>query len=194
MTAMHRQGLAAAGVDVERPWRAVRAVRRADRGASSGLGHGPDHTTERREGREGRLAPATAPAATGAIGTRRPTADTAGGAGARAGAEAGAAEASGVGAGSLRLGADELEHLRETLPDLSVREFEVLIELCGGGRNDQVAKRLCIALPTLRTHLSRLNDKLGTLSKSELVAHVAAQVLRGYREGSLASAAGGGPA
>jgi DNA-binding CsgD family transcriptional regulator len=89
--------------------------------------------------------------------------------------------------GVLLLDERERKHVRAVLPRVSEREFEVLIELCGGGRNDQVAKRLCIALPTLRTHLSRLNEKLGTLSKSELVAHVAAQVLRGYRDGLLSS-------
>lgn len=82
--------------------------------------------------------------------------------------------------------------LRRRLGELSDREFEVLVELCGGGRNDQVAKRLCIALPTLRTHLSRLNEKLGTLSKSELIAHAAAQIVRGYRDGEVERASGVG--
>lgn len=87
--------------------------------------------------------------------------------------------------GCLTLNQTEAAYLRSNLSCVSDREFEVLVELCAGGRNEEVAKRLFIALPTLRTHLSRLNDKLGTLSKSELIGHVGAMLVDGYRTGLL---------
>lgn len=90
--------------------------------------------------------------------------------------------------GSLTLNNFETSYLRAALADISAREFEVLVELCAGGRNEDVARRLFIALPTLRTHLSRLNEKLGTLSKSELIGHVGAMLVEGYRAGQLPAA------
>ena len=46
-------------------------------------------------------------------------------------------------------------------------------------------RRLGIALPTLRTHLMRLNQKLRTGSKSDVVRHVASLLLEGYRTGRI---------
>lgn len=75
--------------------------------------------------------------------------------------------------------------LRDDLQALTPREREVVIAICRGGTNEQVADRLCIALPTLRTHLMRLNQKLGTAGKGDVVRHVASVLLTGYRQGLL---------
>lgn len=90
---------------------------------------------------------------------------------------------------SLHLLDSELNYLREDLGALTAREREVVISICRGGTNEQVAERLCIALPTLRTHLMRLNQKLGTSGKGDVVRHVAAVLLAGYRTGTLQPAA-----
>ena len=86
---------------------------------------------------------------------------------------------------SLALQDQELRVLSVELSSLSPREQEVLLAVCRGGTNEELASELCIALPTLRTHLCRLNEKLGTSSKSDLVRYVAVRVLRGYRTGAL---------
>jgi ATP/maltotriose-dependent transcriptional regulator MalT len=86
------------------------------------------------------------------------------------------------------LGLTEAEraHLYKELESLTEREREVACAVCLGGGNEAVADRLCIALPTLRTHLMRINQKLGTASKSDLVRLISATLLDGYRSGRIA--------
>ena len=86
---------------------------------------------------------------------------------------------------SLNVLPQEVEFLHHNLESLTRREREVVFAICQGGTNDEVAGRLCIALPTLRTHLMRLNQKLGSTSKGDVVRWVAAALLTGYRSGSL---------
>jgi DNA-binding CsgD family transcriptional regulator len=90
----------------------------------------------------------------------------------------------------------ERRYLAESVRELTDRERDVLFEICAGGKNEDIAKRLGVALPTLRTHLMRLNRKLGTESKSDLVRFVAARLLHGYRCGFVrpAGRAAGGAA
>jgi DNA-binding CsgD family transcriptional regulator len=83
----------------------------------------------------------------------------------------------------------EEHHLEAALSTLTLREREVVLAICAGGTNDAIASRLCIALPTLRTHLMRLNQKLGTTSKGDVVRHAATILIEGYRRGELAPAA-----
>jgi ATP/maltotriose-dependent transcriptional regulator MalT len=80
----------------------------------------------------------------------------------------------------------EEHYLEAALSNLTLREREVVLAICSGGTNDAVASRLCIALPTLRTHLMRLNQKLGTTSKGDVVRHAATILIDGYRRGELA--------
>ncbi|MEQ9616599.1 MAG: helix-turn-helix transcriptional regulator [Phycisphaerales bacterium] len=89
--------------------------------------------------------------------------------------------------GSAGLTDAEKSYLDEVLAPLTDREREVVYAICGGGRNEEIADRLCIALPTLRTHLMRLNQKLGTTSKSDVVRLVAGHLLEGYRAESIAN-------
>ena len=95
--------------------------------------------------------------------------------------------------GSAGLSGTEREYLNEALAPLTDREKEVVYAICGGGRNEQIADRLCIALPTLRTHLMRLNQKLGTTSKSDVVRLVAGHLLEGYRAERIQSPASSRP-
>jgi len=89
--------------------------------------------------------------------------------------------------GSAGLTEAEKSYLDEVLAPLTDREREVVYAICGGGRNEEIADRMCIALPTLRTHLMRLNQKLGTTSKSDVVRLVAGHLLEGYRGESIQS-------
>ena len=82
---------------------------------------------------------------------------------------------------SLLLTQAEQAFLEARFHDLTRREREVIFALCTGGTNEGMAERLCIALPTLRTHLMRLNQKLGTSSKGDVVRLVAMRLLDAYR-------------
>ena len=87
--------------------------------------------------------------------------------------------------GAIRLTASERVFLDSALVDMTQRERDVIYALCAGGTNETMAHRLGIALPTLRTHLMRLNQKLRTGSKSDVVRHVASLLLEGYRTGTI---------
>lgn len=82
---------------------------------------------------------------------------------------------------TLRLSGMEWAALQPRLESLTAREREVVRSVCIGGTNEAIAARLHIAPPTLRTHLSRLHQKLGCTSKSDLIRWVASRVLEGYR-------------
>lgn len=53
---------------------------------------------------------------------------------------------------------------------LSRREREVLVELCRGLRNHQIARELFISEETVRTHLKAILRKLEARDRSEAVA------------------------
>lgn len=82
---------------------------------------------------------------------------------------------------------EERKHLAIRLDRLTPREREVAHAVFLGGDNETLASRLCIAMPTLRTHLMRINQKLGTTSKSDIVQFVALALLDGYRNGTIAA-------
>lgn len=92
---------------------------------------------------------------------------------------------SGANGAELRLRPEEEHFLRMNLTELTEREREVVLAICEGGTNEAIADRLCIALPTLRTHLMRLNQKLGTTSKGDVVRHAAGILIEGYRCGAI---------
>lgn len=81
----------------------------------------------------------------------------------------------------------EEKYLEAALSNLTTREREVVLAICAGGTNEAIASRMCIALPTLRTHLMRLNQKLGTTSKGDVVRQAATILIEGYRRGELAT-------
>ncbi len=86
----------------------------------------------------------------------------------------------------LCLNEREIEFLGTALRGLTEREREVVIAICSGGTNEELAERMCIAVPTVRTHLMRLNQKFGTTSKGDVIRYVMAALLCGYRSGVIA--------
>jgi len=80
---------------------------------------------------------------------------------------------------------EERKHLAKRLDRLTPREREVAYSVFLGGDNEALASRLCVAMPTLRTHLMRINQKLGTTSKSDIVQYVALSLLDAYRNGTI---------
>ncbi|MBL8745551.1 MAG: helix-turn-helix transcriptional regulator [Phycisphaerae bacterium] len=90
-------------------------------------------------------------------------------------------------AARLSLLPEEAQFLEAALAHLTSREREVVLAICSGGTNEAIASRLCIALPTLRTHLMRLNQKLRTTSKGDVVRYAATILIAGYRSGSLSA-------
>lgn len=81
----------------------------------------------------------------------------------------------------LRLTRDEQDRLRNQFRSLTAREFEVVLVVCQGGSNDDIASRLCVSLPTVRTHLTRAYQKLGADRKSDLVRIVLGALILSYR-------------
>jgi two-component system nitrate/nitrite response regulator NarL len=67
----------------------------------------------------------------------------------------------------------------EERPILTVREREVLTLMADGLSGPQIADRLIVALPTVKTHQARLYEKLGV---SERAAAVAEAMRRGLLE------------
>jgi two-component system, NarL family, nitrate/nitrite response regulator NarL len=67
----------------------------------------------------------------------------------------------------------------EERPILTAREREVLALLAEGLSGPQIAERLIVALPTVKTHQARLYEKLGV---SERAAAVAEAMRRGLLE------------
>lgn len=61
---------------------------------------------------------------------------------------------------------------RRELPDLTAREHEVLDGILEGWSNAQLAVRLRISVPTVKTHVSNVLTKLGARSRSHAAALV----------------------
>lgn len=97
----------------------------------------------------------------------------------------GRSELSGIDSCALELTGPERDHLYRSLVRLTPREREVVAAMCARGGNEAVADRLCIALPTLRTHLMRINQKLGTSNKGDLIRFISSRLLDGYRRGVI---------
>lgn len=76
--------------------------------------------------------------------------------------------------------------MSEELDALTDREREVALAICDGGSNEAIAERMYIALPTLRTHLMRINQKLGTKGKGDVVRLMVGRLLDSYRVGRIA--------
>ncbi len=56
------------------------------------------------------------------------------------------------------------------LPQLTVREREVLALIAGGARNSQIAQRLVISPKTVRNHISNIFTKLQVADRAEAIA------------------------
>jgi DNA-binding CsgD family transcriptional regulator len=81
----------------------------------------------------------------------------------------------------------ERRHLSRALDSLTRREVDVVYAVFLGGPNAGIAQRLGVRMTTLRTHITRINHKLGAERKSDIVRLVAAALLEGYRTGRIAA-------
>ncbi len=74
----------------------------------------------------------------------------------------------------------EWKILREEL-SLSGRQGEVVIHLLAGESDKQIATELGIAVPTVRTHLSRLFSRFDVQDRCELIIHIFQHFRNGCR-------------
>ena len=56
--------------------------------------------------------------------------------------------------------------------ELTPRQAEIIRHLLLGKSDKQIAKELTISVPTVRTHLGRLFQKLGLSDRVELILHI----------------------
>ena len=73
-----------------------------------------------------------------------------------------------VAAGGTAFSAAMLRAIRSAPRRPSDREIEVLALLCGGASNDEIGVRLGVTEKTVESHLRRLFDRYGVLSRTEL--------------------------
>jgi ATP/maltotriose-dependent transcriptional regulator MalT len=53
---------------------------------------------------------------------------------------------------------------------LTSRELEVLKQIEAGDSNQDIAARLVISIPTVKRHISNINDKLGAKNRTQAVS------------------------
>ena len=73
-----------------------------------------------------------------------------------------------VAAGGTAFSAAMLRAIRSAPRRPSDREIEVLVLVCGGASNDEIGARLGVTEKTVESHLRRLFDRYGVLSRTEL--------------------------
>jgi DNA-binding NarL/FixJ family response regulator len=73
-----------------------------------------------------------------------------------------------VAAGGTAFSASMLRAIRSAPRRPSDREIEVLTLVCGGASNDEIGARLGVSEKTVESHLRRLFDRYGVLSRTEL--------------------------
>jgi DNA-binding NarL/FixJ family response regulator len=77
-----------------------------------------------------------------------------------------------VHAGKKRIPAEVAAHLAQHLGEetLTARELEVLRQVAGGNRNQDIATRLCISEETVKVHVKHVMEKLGARDRTDAVA------------------------
>jgi DNA-binding NarL/FixJ family response regulator len=91
-----------------------------------------------------------------------------------------------IAAGGTAFSASMLRAVRDAPRRPSDRELEVLTLLCGGASNDEIGARLGLSEKTVESHLRRLFDRYGVLSRTELA-------VLAVREGWVRDAAAADP-
>ena len=77
-----------------------------------------------------------------------------------------------VPAGKKRIPPEVGSRLAEHVGDegLTVREVEVLCQIAGGNRNQDIAQRLFISEETVKVHVKHIMEKLGARDRTQAVA------------------------
>ena len=77
-----------------------------------------------------------------------------------------------VHAGKKRIPPEVGARLAEHVGDegLTVREVEVLCQIAGGNRNQDIAQRLFISEETVKVHVKHIMEKLGARDRTQAVA------------------------
>jgi DNA-binding NarL/FixJ family response regulator len=77
-----------------------------------------------------------------------------------------------VHAGKKRIPPEVGSHLAEHMGDegLTTREVEVLQQIAGGNRNQDIAQRLFISEETVKVHVKHIMEKLGASGRTQAVA------------------------
>jgi DNA-binding NarL/FixJ family response regulator len=77
-----------------------------------------------------------------------------------------------VHAGKKRVPPEVANHLAEHMgdEDLTAREIEVLQQVAGGNRNQDIARVLLISEETVKVHMKHLMDKLGAKDRTQAIA------------------------
>lgn len=73
-----------------------------------------------------------------------------------------------VARGGTAFSADRLRAVRQAPRPPTAREREVVRHVAAGSTNDEIATRLAISLKTVESHLRRMFDRYGVLSRTEL--------------------------
>lgn len=77
-------------------------------------------------------------------------------------------------------------------PHLTAREITVLVGAASGMSNEVIARHLTLSIQTVKSHLTRINYKLGTVDRTSAVVAAVARgaVMVRWEDGGLAVAAG----
>jgi ATP/maltotriose-dependent transcriptional regulator MalT len=62
--------------------------------------------------------------------------------------------------------------MRKALESLSVREREVLMLICSGLSNAEIAQHLVVAVSTVKTHVANILGKIGVGNRTEAASLV----------------------
>lgn len=68
-------------------------------------------------------------------------------------------------------GVVERRNRHRNLPNLTIRELEVLQLMANGLRNREIAEGLCLSVVTVKTHVSRILHKLGKNNRTAAILH-----------------------
>lgn len=77
---------------------------------------------------------------------------------------------------AARLHKPEMPNLKQinkmVTAELTQREYEMIIELCNGKSNIEIANSLFVSMNTVKTHLKNIFSKLDVKSRTELITKV----------------------
>jgi len=78
-----------------------------------------------------------------------------------------------AGAGLADSSTEVVARISASLPQLTLREAEVLALVVRAARNTEIAERLFISEKTVKNHISNIYDKLGIHNRLRLISYLA---------------------